>query len=102
MKMNNKKRQLTDKDNDNSHDNKKLQSFGLICNTTGKKISFPAGMEKKYCADYLDVDAICAHGKNCKFTYALYPRGFTKKDKALMAKHVQETTGLSFKDKNVS
>ena len=102
MKTNDKKRQLTDKDNDNSHDNKKLQSFGSICNTTGKKISFPAGMEKKYCADYLDVDAICAHGKNCKFTHALYLRGFTKKDKALMAKHVQETTGLSFKDKNVS
>ena len=59
-------------------------------------------MEKKYCADFLDTDVICPHGQNCKFTHAMYPRGFTEKDKALMAKHVQETNGLSFKDKNVS
>ena len=91
-----------DKDPDNHHDNKKQQSFGSIYNTTGKKITFPAGMEKKYCADFLDYDAICAHGKNCKFTHASYPRGFTEKDKILMAKHVQDTNGLSFKDKNVS
>ena len=98
---NTKKRQLTNKDDENNN-NKQVKSYGTIRNNTGKKITFPAGMEKKYCADFLDVNANCVHGKNCKFTHAQYPRDFTENDKALMAKHVQETAGLSFKNHNVS
>ena len=85
-----------------SNSAKKMMSYGTIVNTTGKRITFPSGMEKRYCADFLDDKETCVHGKNCKFIHAQYPRGFTDKDKALMAKHVQDTAGLTFRDKNVS
>ena len=72
------------------------------CGVTGKKIFFPAGLEKKYCADFLDVGETCKHGENCMFTHAVYPVGFSENDRAIMAKFVDETNGLSFKPKNVS
>ena len=100
--MNDKKRQLVDKDKDIDYKHKNKLDFGLICNTTRKKISSPVGMDKRYCAEFLDVGEVCMHGKNCRFTHTLYPSGFMEEDRALMAKHVQETNGLSFKDKNVS
>ena len=59
-------------------------------------------MEKKYCAEFLDTKEHCKHGNNCHYAHVTFPSGFTEKDKALMIKHVQETEGLSFKDKNVS
>ena len=63
---------------------------------------FPKGMDKKYCAEFLDTKEHCKYGDNCHYAHVTFPSGFTKKDKALMIKHVQETEGLSFKDKNVS
>ena len=101
-KKNDKKRQLTDKDKNTMYDNKKNLASGSIINTTGTQIMFPKGMDKRYCANFLDTNAFCKHGRNCKFIHALFPSGFTEKDKELMTKHVKETKGLSFKDKNVS
>ena len=44
----------------------------------------------------------CKYGDNCHFVHALFPGGFSENNKTLMVKHVQDTDGLSFKDKNVS
>ena len=52
-------------------------------------------MEKHYCADFLDSVRVCKHGSNFKFVHAFYPGGFTEDDRSLMAKHIQETDGLS-------
>ena len=41
-------------------------------------------------------------GKIVNSFMPFFPSGFTEKDKELMTKHVKETKGLSFKDKNVS
>ena len=101
-KKNDKKRQLTDKDKNAVYDIKKKSASGSITNTTGTQLSFPKGMDKRYCANFLDTNAFCKHGRNCKFIHAVFPSGFTEKDKELMTKHVKETKGLSFKDKNVS
>ena len=82
---------------------KKRKTNGSILNTTGKRISFPKSMEKHYCADFLDSSKVCKHGSTCNFAHAIYPLGFTKNDRTLMAKHIQETDGLSIvKEKNVS
>ena len=60
-------------------------------------------MEKNYCTDFLDSNRICKRGSECNFVHAMYPSGFTDNDRILMAKHIQETDGLSaIKDKNVS
>ena len=101
-KKNDKKRQLADKDKNTGYDNKKKSVSGSIINTTGTQILFPKGMEKRYCANFLDTNAFCKHERNCRFIHALFLSGFTEKDKELMIKHVKETKGLSFKDKNAS
>ena len=83
------------------NDNKKKKSFGSIINKTGERIMFPKNMEKKYCSDYLDTDKQCKHGENCNFVHAIFPQGFSDKDKEIMTKFVNETNGLTFA-KNVS
>ena len=62
-------------------------------NTTGKKITFPRDLDKKYCADFLDTNRNCRHEK-CNFVHAVYPSGFTEKDKRLMDAHIKETEGI--------
>ena len=94
----NQKRQLADKEKTEDNQPKKKRGFGSVINKTGKKVTFPKGMEKKYCADFLDVGEVCKHGDNCIFTHALYPNDFTNKDKALFKNHVDNTDGLSFKN----
>ena len=59
---------------------------------------FPKGLEKRYCADFLDCGGTCKHGKDCHFEHALFPCGFTQVDRDLMTKHVNETEGLVFKN----
>ena len=82
---------------------KKRKVSGSISNTTGKRITFPKNLEKQYCTDFLDSNRICKHGNNCNFVHAIYPSGFTKNDKILMAKHIGDTDGLSaIKDNNLS
>ena len=82
---------------------KKRKLGGSILNNTGKRITFPKNLEKQYCRDFLDSNRICKHGNNCNFVHAIYPSGFTKNDKILMAKHIGDTDGLSaIKDNNVS
>ena len=68
---------------------------GAIINTTGRKMFFPKGLEKKYCADFLDSSSVCTHGNSCKFVHALYPKGFTKNDLPIIDKHIADTPGLS-------
>ena len=97
-----KKRNLPDKDKQNNFENKRKKTYGCIINKTGKRITFPKNMEKKYCAEFLDTNEYCKYGDNCSFAHASFPGGFTECDRALMAKHVDETEGLSFKNKNVS
>ena len=93
------KRSFTEKEKLAEPDFKKRRGgFGSIINTTGKRILFPKGMEKRYCLDFLDVGEVCKHGDNCTFVHALYPSGFTKQDKILLAQHVEKTDGLSFKN----
>ena len=89
------------KSSDNDNKKKKLGSFGSIVNKTGDRIMFPRNMEKKYCSDFLDTDKQCKHGENCTFVHAVYPQGFSDKDKEILTKFVNETNGLSFA-KNVS
>ena len=67
-----------------------------IINTTGRKIFFPRGLEKKYCADFLDSSSVCSHGNSCKFVHALYPKGFTTNDLSIIDKFIVDTPGLSF------
>ena len=77
--------------------------MGSILNTTGKRISFSKGIEKHYCTDFLDFSKVCKHGSNSNFVHVIYPSGFTKNDRTLMAKHIQEMDGLSVvKERNVS
>ena len=91
-----------DKNKQNYSENKKRKIFSSIVNKTGKRLTFLKGMEKKYCAEFLDMNNHCENGDNCHFVHALFPGGFSVNDKALMLKHVQDTEGLSFRDKNVS
>ena len=42
---------------------------------------FPKGLEKRYCADFLDCGGSCKHGESCHFEHALFPGGFSKVDK---------------------
>ena len=67
----------------------------LIINKTGKKIYFPKGMEKKYCSDFLDAGEHCRHGDKCNFVHAVFPGGFTDKDKSLMENFIENESGLS-------
>ena len=62
-------------------------------NTTGKKINFPRGLEKKYCSDLLDTNRSCRHEK-CNFGHAVLPSGFTEKAKSLMEAHIKDTEGI--------
>ena len=94
----NRKRPLADKDRNNDQEVKRNKGFGSVINSTGKRIFFPKGMEKRYCADFLDTGEVCKHGDSCTFLHALYPSGFTENDKTLFAKHVESTEGLSFKN----
>ena len=59
---------------------------------------FPRGLEKRYCADYLDCGATCKHGEHCQFEHALFPCGFTEGDRDIMKTHVKTTEGLVFKN----
>ena len=81
---------------------KKKEGFGAIINTTGKRIIFPRTMEKKYCSDFIDVAGTCRHGESCHFVHATYPGGFTENDRSLTKSIIEDTKGLSFKDKNAS
>ena len=72
----------------------KTETRGSIVNTTGKKIIFPRGMDKRYCSDFLDSNRSCRHEK-CNFVHVVYPSGFTEKDKHLMEAHIKETEGIS-------
>ena len=76
--------------------------YGSIINTTGQRIIFPRGLEKKYCADFLDTSRYCSHGDNCTFVHAPFPQGFSDNDKQIFTKFINETEGLSFAKKNVS
>ena len=96
------KRPLLDDGKPNYLENKKRKTYGPIVNKTGKRITFPKGLEKKYCAEFLDANEFCPHGDKCSFSHAPFPGGFSVKDKELMIKHVRDTDGLSFKDKHVS
>ena len=89
------------KSSDNDNKKKKLGSFGSIVNKTGDRIMFPRNMKKKYCSYFLDTDKQYKHGENCTFVHAVYPQGFSDKDKEILTKFVNETNGLSFA-KNVS
>ena len=96
------KRPLLDDGKPNYLENKKRKTYGPIVNKTGKRITFPKGLEKRYCAEFLDANEFCPHGDKCSFSHAPFPGGFSVKDKELMIKHVRDTDGLSFKDKHVS
>jgi len=72
----------------------KTETRGSIVNTTGKKIIFSRGLKKKYCSDFLDTNRSYCH-KKCNFIHAVYPSGFTNKDKPLMEAHIKETEGIS-------
>ena len=69
---------------DKGQDNDKkprTETRGSIINQTGKKIYFPQGLDKRYCSDFLDAGETCRHGDKCRFVHAVYPGGFTDKDK---------------------
>lgn len=52
-------------------------------------------MEKKYCSDFLDAGESCHHGDKCNFVHAIFPGGFTDKDKPIMVKFIENESGLS-------
>ena len=93
-----KKRPSEDKEKSDNPTKKKKLGLGSIVNTTGKRLFFPKGLEKKYCADFLDINEVCKHGENCNFVHAIFPSGFSDKDKEIMTKHVNETECLAFKN----
>ena len=97
----NKKRQLIKKEKTHQDFPKKSKPFGSIINTTGKRITLPKGLNKNYCANFLDAGEICKHGDNCHFIHAFYPNGFTEHNRSIIEKFVQNTDGLSF-NKNES
>ena len=74
------------------------QGKGSIINSTGKKIWFPNGLEKKYCSNFLDVGESCPHGDKCHFVHAMFPKDFTENDKLTMQKHINNSQGLSCKN----
>ena len=86
----------------NPNDPNKKRIFGSIINTTGQRIIFPKGLEKKYCSDFLDTSRFCSHGDSCTFVHAAFPKDFSDNDKQIVTKFVNETEGLSFAKKNVS
>ena len=86
-----------DHDSYDASNKKRDQGKGSIINTTGRKIWFPSGLEKKYCSAFLDVGETCNRGENCHFIHAIYPHGFTENDKVIMKKHLDNTEGLSCK-----
>ena len=74
--------------------------MGSIVNDTGSKLWFPKGLEKKYCADFVDTKTSCKHGDKCHFVHAVYPAGFSTKDLGIIEEFVASTAGLSFKGGN--
>ena len=92
-----KKRTLEDKDKIENPPKKK-KGLGSIINTTGKRLFFPKGLEKKYCSDFLDANESCKHGDKCNFVHAVFPSGFSEKDREIFTKYINETEGLSFKN----
>ena len=75
----------------------KVGEKGSIVNDTGNKLWFPKGLEKKYCADFIDTKTTCKHGERCHFEHAVYPTGFATKDIKIIDELVKNTDGLSFK-----
>ena len=101
--MKEKKRSLMDKNVVDKEPFKKMRKSGSIQNLTGQKLILPRNLEKKYCGNFLDAGRVCRFGKECFFTHAVYPTGFTPHDKIIMDKYIRETDGLSeLKDKKVS
>ena len=101
--MKEKKRTLPDKYVMDKEPFKKMKSSGYIQNLTGRKLMLPRNLDKKYCSNFLDAGRICRYGKECFFSHAVYPTGFTPHDKVIMEKYIRETDGLSeIKDKKVS
>ena len=93
----------TDKDRDDKWKQPK-QTTGSILNTTSKRLFFPKGLKNRYCADYLDTNSTCRHGKNCTYLHAVWPTDFHADDIKIMRDHVSNTEGYSFAttDKKVS
>ena len=92
---------------DGGQDNEKksrIETRGSIINKTGKKIYLPKGLENKYCSDFLDAGETCRRGDKCRFVHAVYPGGFTDKDKLIVDEFIKNEPGLSFNPncKNVS
>ena len=99
IQLKDNKRTLLDKGKQNDPENKKRKAYGSIINKTNKRITFPKGMEKRYCAAFLGTNNHCPYGNKCNLVHALFPGGFLENDRALMVKHVQDTEGLASKTK---
>ena len=102
---------IDNKHYDKGQDNEKrprIETRGSIINKTGKKIFFPQGLDQRYCSDFLDAGEACRHGDKCRFVHAVYPGGFTEKDKPIVDDFIKNEPGLSFNpnckvaNKNVS
>ena len=90
---------ITSRQFDKGQDNdkkQKLETRGSIINQTGKKIYFPQGLDQRYCSDFLDAGENCRHGEKCRFVHAVYPGGFTTKDKPIIDNFIKNEPGLSF------
>ena len=72
---NERKRPLPTRDNNLEPTAIKKKMSGSIINKTGKRLTFPSGMEKRYCADLLDASTRCSHGDNCSFPHVFNPNG---------------------------
>jgi hypothetical protein len=92
------------RDNDKTPEGKKVpkDSKGSIINTTGKRLTFPSGLEGKYCSDFLDTKESCTRGEGCKFTHAVFPSGFIGEDAKVFREYVEKTPGLAFSNKHVA
>ena len=95
-KLSGRKRPYPETPSVNPDIKKQTINKGSIINTSGKKIFFPKGLKKKYCADFLDTNQTCKHGDSCTFVHAVYPQGFHEDDIKIIADHVNNTEGYSF------
>jgi hypothetical protein len=90
------------RDNDKTPEGKKVprDAKGSIVNTTGKRLTFPPGLEGKYCSDFLDTKENCTRGEGCKYKHAVFPSGFIEGDVKIFRDYIDKTAGLSFSNKH--
>ena len=74
-------------------------SKGSILNTTGKRLTFPPGLEGKYYSNFLDSGTICTRDETYKFTHSVFPHEFVGQDVNIFREHIEKPPGLSFTTK---